>query len=447
MENKTKSDATLDQIEAFVREMIELLAPTQRPPQGVGRPAVLPALCLWAGVVVCVLRGWNSQLGIWRLLSSKGLWDYPRFQINSQAIYNRLERGGDEPLKRLFEQVSRVLAERLAPFAQPLASSFSDIVAIDESTLDKVMRHLPLLRSVADGDPQLLPGKLAGVYDVRLQQWRYVEHRADPHENEKEAARSLLAHLQRGALILMDMGFFAFEWFDQLSAEGYFWISRLREKTSYEIVHTFYRQGDTFDGIIWLGAYRADRARYAVRLVTFRVGEKTYHYITNVLSPLQLSVHDIAVLYARRWDIEMAFQLIKRELKLHLFWSAKTVVLLQQAWAVLLISQILHALQLEIAAKAQVDPFDVSLPLLVQYLPSWHDVDFVQLVVDRGRQAGFIRPSRRIRVQTPPIDLHDYLPLPPDVGLVREPRYAHRRSAPPPDPLQNLTNLLGPLLL
>ena len=59
----------------------------------------------------------------------------------------------------------------------------------------------------------------------------------------------------------MDMGFFAFEWFDQLTTEGYFWISRLREKTSYEIVHTFYQQGDTFDGIIWLGAYRADRAK------------------------------------------------------------------------------------------------------------------------------------------------------------------------------------------
>ena len=66
----------------------------------------------------------------------------------------------------------------------------------------------------------------------------------------------------------------------------------------------------------------------------------------------------------------MAFKLIKRELGLHLFWSAKTGVLLQQVWAVLLISQILHGLQLEIAAKAGVDPFDVSLPLLVEYSPA-----------------------------------------------------------------------------
>jgi hypothetical protein len=327
----------------------------------------------------------------------------------------------------LFANVTVVLAERLQAYRQPLARFASEVVAIDATTLDQVLRHLPLLRKLARGVDELLPGKLAAVYDVLLQQWRYVEHIEAPRENDKIAAQSLLGHIQRGALILMDLGFFSFPWFDQLTQEGYYWISRLRQKTSYEVIHTFYQQGSTFDGLIWLGAYRADRAHYAVRLVTFQVGELTYQYLTNVLHPSQLSLHDIAVLYARRWDIEMAFKLIKRELGLHLFWSAKPGVLMQQVWAVLLISQILHALQLEIAAKAGVDPFDVSLPLLVEYLPAWSDVDFVALVVERGRAAGFIRPSSRIRIQTPPVDLKDYCPVPPDLSLVHEPRYARRK--------------------
>ncbi len=428
-EDKKPSLASLENIERFLREMIERLEPIHADPIGRGRPRVLPAMCLWAGVLVCVLRGWSSQLGIWRLLREKRLWQYPRFAISDQAVYKRLEQGGEAPLKWLFEQASAVLAERLQPYMQSIATFFSEVVAIDETTLDKVMRHLPLLRAVADGDAHLLPGKLAGVFDIRLQQWRYVEHIPDPHENEKVAAPALLEHLQRGALILMDLGFFSFAWFDQLTQEGYFWISRLRQKTSYEILHTFYRQGETLDALIWLGAYRADRARYAVRLVTFQVGATSYQYITNVIHPTQLSLRDIAVLYARRWDIELAFKLIKRELGLHLFWSAKPVVILQQVWAVLLISQILHALQLEIAGKAGVDPFDVSLPLLVEYLPSWYDVDFIDLVVERGREAGFIRPSRRIRIQTPPIDLKEYSPPPADLVLVHQPRYAHRKSA------------------
>lgn len=427
MENE-KSQPTIEKIEQFLQELIEKLEPEPNVPAGQGRPRILPAMCLWGGVLMCVLRGWSSQLKIWRVLHHKGLWHYPRFAISDQAVYKRLEEGGEAPLKELFEQASAILRERLRPYAQKLLPCFSEIVSIDATTLDQVLRHLPLLRQIPRGEDGLLPGKLAGVYDVRLQQWRYIEHVPEPHQNDKVAALNLLEHIERGALILMDLGFFSFPWFDQLTSEGYYFISRLREKTTYEVIHTFYRQGETFDGLIRLGKYRADRARYAVRLVTFHIGATSYQYITNVLSPKQLSLHEIAVLYARRWDIELAFKLIKRELGLHLFWSAKQCVLLQQVWAVLLISQILHAIQLEIAAKAEVDPFDVSMHLLVEYIPAWPDVDFIALAVEQGRDAGFIRPSRRIRIQTPPVDLKDYVPPPHDLILVQESRYARRRS-------------------
>jgi hypothetical protein len=328
----------------------------------------------------------------------------------------------------LFQWVSQALESHLAPYQQTIASFASEVVAIDATTLDKVYRHLPALREVPNGEDQLLPGKLAAVYDIRRQQWRYIEYVENPHANDKSYCRGLLDHIQREALIVMDLGFFSFEWFDQMTSEGYFWISRLRQKTTYEVIHTFYQNGETFDGLVWLGSFRADRARYAVRLVTFRVGESHYRYITNVDHPTLLSLHDIAVLYARRWDIELAFKLIKRELGLHMFWSGKLVVVLQQVWAVLLISQILLALQLEIAGRAGVDPFDVSITLVIEYLPGWNDVDFIKLAVEQGREAGFIRPSRRIRIKTPPVDLSAYSPPPPDLILTRPPRYAHRRS-------------------
>jgi len=342
----------------------------------------------------------------------------------------------DQPLVSVVTPVTAPNRALIVVVPAPLAAFATEVVVLDETTLDKVARHLPALRGVPDGDRRLLAGKLAGVFDIRLQQWRHVEHLAPPTQNEKVAARSLLAHIQRGALILADLGYFGFAWFDQLTEEGYLWLSRLRHKTSYTVCHPFYQDGDTFDGLVWLGAYRADRARHAVRLVTFRVGETTYRYITNVLSPTQLSLAEIAALYARRWDIELAVKLIKRHLGLHLVWSGKPEVVLQQVWAVLTIAQILHALQLEIACRAGVDPFDVSLPLLVEYLPRWHDTDFLALVVQRGRSAGFIRPSRRIRVHTPPVDLRDYHPPPHDLILVREPRYAGRRCvSDPEDPI------------
>ena len=139
------------------------------------------------------------------------------------------------------------------------------------------------------------------------------------------------------------------------------------------------------DGLVWLGAHRADRAKHAVRLVQFRVGPH-HRYLTNVLDPQLFSLPDIARLYARRWDIELAFKLVKRELRLHLLWSAKPVVIQQQLWATLIIAQVLQALRLEIAGRAGVDPFDVSMPLLVQGLrrSAREGQDPIAFLVERG---------------------------------------------------------------
>ena len=80
--------------------MIEHLEP-QAPPRYLsclGRPAILPKLCLWAGVLVSVLRGFHSQLSLWRMITERGLWSYPRLPVSDQAIYKRLATGGSAPL-------------------------------------------------------------------------------------------------------------------------------------------------------------------------------------------------------------------------------------------------------------------------------------------------------------------------------------------------------------
>jgi hypothetical protein len=427
--------SVLDQVEQFLQTAITDLEPDPREASrsGPGRPRVLPGLCLWAGLLVCVLRGFSSQLDLWRRLTWQGLWDYPRFALSDEAVYHRLGTGGTAPLERLFTQISALLAARIAPHAATdLAPFASQVVAIDETTLDPVARTLPALRGLPATDTQRLPGKLAAILDVRLQQWLRVEHRAYAHENDKVAARGLLAHLQVGALILADLGYFGFAWFDDLTDAGFWWISRLRAKTSYTVLHAFYRDHTTFDGLIFLGAYRADRAKHAVRLVSFRVGKTTHQYITNVVDPTTLSLLDIARLYARRWDIELAFKLIKRELGLHLLWSAKTPVVLQQVWAVLIIAQIFQALRLEIAARAGVDLFDVSLPLLLRYLPQVARTgqDPIAVIVATGGGAGLFRPARRVRILAPPLTPGQLVPAPPDLILLRTPRYANKDCGP-----------------
>jgi hypothetical protein len=48
--------------------------------------------------------------------------------------------------------------------------------------------------------------------------------------------------LSVGSLLLFDLGYFSFGFFDTLTQCKLWWVSRYRENTSYRIVHVFYRQ-------------------------------------------------------------------------------------------------------------------------------------------------------------------------------------------------------------
>ena len=432
------SSPIIGDIEAFLRAAIADLAPDPTEPVGRGRPRVLPALCLWSGLLVSVLRGFASQTDLWRLLTQQGLWDYPRFPVTDQAVYDRLADAGTAPMEQLFAHLTGLLAARLAPFADAdLAPFATDVVALDESDLDQMARLLPALRALPARDAGLLGGTLAGVFDLRLQQWRRVAYRTDACQNEKVIARDMVADLPVGSLIvagcpLGSIGYFGFQWFDDLTDAGYWWVSRLRAGTSYAVIHPYYQDGETFDGLVWLGKHRADRAKHAVRLVQFRVGEHLHAYLTNVRDPRLLPMAEVARVYGRRWDFELAIKLVKRELGLHLVWSVKPVVIAQQVWAALCIAQILHALRFEVARRAAVDVFDVSLPLLVRWMPRFaaQGEDPVAIFVERGRAAGFIRPSRRVVHAAQEIAAGAMTPLPRGTILARTPRYAQRKCRP-----------------
>jgi hypothetical protein len=218
-------------------------------------------------------------------------------------VYKRLAQDGTAALEQLFDHVRELLAARLHPFVDTSLAPFaSGIYAIDQSTLDPVARTLPPLRPLLDGDPRLLPGKLDAVFDVRRQLWHQLTYTADAHQNEKAEARTLITDLPAGSLLVADLGYFGFRWFDDLTDAGYHWFSRLRTKTSYVVIHPFYEDEETLDALIWLGAYRADRAKHAVRLVQFRQGRTLYRYITNVRDARVFPPSMLVQVYACRWE-------------------------------------------------------------------------------------------------------------------------------------------------
>lgn len=434
-ENRTRVlgvSAALGEVTQFLEHAIAEFQP-EAAPQTRGRPRLLPSLCLWAAMLVCLFQGEASQLALWRMIRYYGVFSFAPLHISDQAVYKRLETEGDTTLAALFAHITRLLEERLRPFGKSLAPFASEVVALDEMTFDQVRRTLPGLRGRPDGDAALIPGKIAAIFDVRRQQFRRIEFLADFHQNAKQTARPLLTGIAPQALILADLGYFAFEWFDWLTESGFFYVSRLRAKTSFQRLHVFYEQGETLDALVFLGAYRADQAAHAVRLVQFRHGEVLRTYLTNVTDPKQMSVLEVAQLYARRWNIESAFRLLKQHLNLHLLWSAKPVVVRQQLWCAVILAQILHALHWEIAERAGVDLFEVSLPLLLRCLPQYFarsssGEEALARFAAEGRGAGFIRPSRRLQVAAPEIASDLYRVAPPDLVRTRAPRHSHCKA-------------------
>jgi hypothetical protein len=390
-------------------------------------------LCL--AILLCFLRGWNVQLQVWRMIRGERIGGFAPVPVSDQAIYNRIERAGSA-LQGIFEQVSAWLRCRLSAWEdRSLAPWARAVYAVDASTLDQLGRFLPWLRSLAPGNLSLLGGQLSALFDVRAQQWVRVQHWPEARDNCKEHLLSLLESVPAGALLLFDRGYLSLPIFDTLTERGQWWISRYANEVSYQVSHICYQADGVLDAVVTLGSRRSNQATYPVRLIQFWMHGRHYRYLTNVLDPHVLPLSEVVKLYARRWDIELGFRALKDHLNLHHLWSAKLEVLHVQLWCTLILAQIYHALQVEIAQQAGVEVFEVSLDLLVRLTPGWLARGLTPLshAVRFGRDLGLIRPSTRHRIEVPWIDPSWVVPPPAEAGQPRA-GARQRRSCPRKSP-------------
>jgi hypothetical protein len=335
-----------------------------------GRPATVSACHLCLGIVLCGLRGFGAHLGLWRLLCLEQVGPFAPVGVGDQAVYNRVARAAGL-MESFFRQVSSWMRQQLVGWEdRQLAPFATQVLALDERTLAVVGRWLPELRQVLAGDARLLAGRISALFDVRVHQWVRVDVLAEASANCKQHARETLVGLQAGVLLLFARGYLSFPWFDELTERGLWWISRSANGASFQVRHVLSQGDGVLDAIAWLGTYRADRAKYPVRLVQDYQHGHLRRYLTNVLDPQQLPLAEVARLYARRWALELAFGVLKEHWHLGQLWSAKWAVICVQIWCGLLLAQLFHGLQVHLAAQEGVDPFEVSLDLLGKVVPS-----------------------------------------------------------------------------
>ena len=432
---------TVDEPQTALQTFIlDLLAPSPQPTCALtqrGRPVRLSTAFLSLAILWCVLSGWVSQLDLWRCISCFGLPGFAPVSICDQAVYNRLGRKGRELMQTLCAQVSQRIFELSAPDEdRSLAPFASEVIALDESILDPKKRWTRDLRDLPTGSKDLLAGRLSCLFDIRRQCWRRMEFLSNAKANCQVHAKTMISDLPAKTLLLFDLGYYNFEWYDSLTQSGFWWISQVRSNSSWKLMHVLVQRDGYSEALVFLGAHPRDQSAYLVRLIRIRYRGKWYSWITNVTDPRQMSGAEVAIMYTRRWDVELGFRLLKDHLGLRLLWSAKDEVIGAQIWALVTLAQVLHRVQLDVAKQAGVETFDVSLELLLRYLSRLDQQAMVQgkglleWISEIGPSMGIIRASTRTRIQAPNIAWHEIILPPPDLVWIRQPRYSHHVGAP-----------------
>jgi Transposase DDE domain len=366
------------------------------------RDRVLTLPVMAAIVLSLVYRQVSGLSEVLRLLEQEGLMWAGAITVSKQALSNRLRDIPAQLFAQMFEQVvarSSQQVARLVPSEwEQVESKFAAVWLADGSTLEALVKKLPLLKD----QKSPLGGRMMMMVDAWSLRPTAAWYTEDQHANDKTWCEVLLAKLPVNGLLVFDMGFFSFVWFDAFTDAGKWFVTRLRQKTADKVVRVL-SQGHYYrDEIIEMGQYRSNPCVHPVRLVSVRWSNTWYTYITNVLDPGTLSPQQVCDLYRRRWRIEDAFLLTKRLLGLAYLWVAGTNGVQIQIYATWIFYLVLIDLCSEVAVALRQPLERISVEMVFRSLYHFsrarqfgRATDIVPFLVDNARSFGLVKAQRK----------------------------------------------------
>lgn len=340
-----------------------------------------------------------------RVLEREGfLWSGP-LKGTQQAISERLRTLPAVLFEGILQAVLPQLLVRQGQRSRPESAlmeatrgPFSAIVALDGSTLDALLRKVGLLR---DQERTPLAGRMAALLDVASMLPRQVFYESESQAHDQQVWEGALAKLDRGMLVVFDLGFVHHGYFDTLTERGISFLTRLKNNAHFDVVSIERQQAGLRSSIIRLGSASA-RCQAPLRLVEVRFQGTWYRYLTNVLEERVLTSEQVAALYRTRWRIEDAFKTVKRLLGLAYFFggSANTVQL--QLWMTWLLYAVLVDLTDEVAEALEQRFNSISMEMvyrgLYHFTQAYHRgeaTDPVRYLADEAKGLGIIKRKRR----------------------------------------------------
>ncbi len=230
---------------------------------------------------------------------------------------------------------SQVLSEKKFRFKNPLRSLDSSTIDLSVTLFDwakfRRTKGAIKLHLILDHDGYL--PSFALITEGKVSDVKIAHHlRFDP-----------------GTIVVYDRGYNDFGLFGKWTAQGVFFVTRMKENTRYQVVgekespsHSNIRK----DELIELTGYQAQgKCPFPLRRIEFYDAEKEEILVFLTNHP-DLSARTVAAIYKDRWQIEIFFKALKQYLKIKTFVGTSANAVKIQIWTALIAMLILRFLQL-----------------------------------------------------------------------------------------------------
>ena len=337
------------------------------------RERILNLPLMMAAVLTLLWRDVAGVRELTRILAREGfLWCNPT-KVSQQAISQRFLTFPAELFEKVFKDLLPSLrtawhSRNQRPLPESIQftlSNFENIWIIDGSILEALFRKLKSLESVPKGQ---LAGKIITVIDLITRLPVEIWFEENPKASDTRAEEDILNLVTENTLLLLDRGFYHFNFWHKLIAKKVEFITRIKKGAAIQIEQVFTDSYGLRDRKIRLGSGTKKTPFITLRLIEVRSGKTWHSYLTSVLDPEVLPPYVVADLYRRRWRIEDAFNTVKRLLGLSYLWTGSINGIKLQIWSTWLFYAVLVDLGDAVADELSL-PFDeISLEMIYRGL-------------------------------------------------------------------------------
>jgi Transposase DDE domain/Domain of unknown function (DUF4372) len=155
-----------------------------------------------------------------------------------------------------------------------------------------------------------------------------------------------------GTIVVMDRAYTDYQLFGRWTAQGVFFVTRMKSNAQYEVIHTIPggEQGVRCVEWIRLTGLAAPEGSGALRRITVWDEEHQREIVLLTNEP-RLAASTLAKVYRFRWQIELFFKALKQNLKIKTFVGTSENAVKTQVWTALIAMLLLKFLQLKSSWK------------------------------------------------------------------------------------------------